>query len=423
MKVPAKDNTYALLALFLSPWKDAETLGALAESIRQANVDWESVLYVANVHLCTPLWLVRLRKDGLLPLLPSDLQAYLVHLHRANVERNDAFRNTGMEIVYGLRDLDIPVILLKGAATFCDDLYGDPGARMMVDIDVLVKPEHAEPVQEWLLRSGYYEPPDERGSSGYFDAYSPHHLPRLLRPGTPVAVEVHFRTARGQAGRVLPTDLSWKHCQAENWEGLTPLVLVPSYRVLHNAVHALVPAANFINATVSLAQLAEFAHLVLRYGSIIDWSEWLRRGTSQGLGMQFRAYLSLANRLMAVPSPRELPMVHSPTMHVARISVAANYRACLYGCQNLPQSKVERARWFGIGVYVFLYSRLARPAWVWHNLCYKESTWSIPIRVLGLFAFFIKGADLRKALHTRCLHRLLGKMMILLKNPRPSAEI
>ena len=69
MKIPSFKNQYALLALFISPWKDAETIEALADAIQQGDEDWGSLLYMANLHFCSPLWFVRLRKDGLLPLL------------------------------------------------------------------------------------------------------------------------------------------------------------------------------------------------------------------------------------------------------------------------------------------------------------------------------------------------------------------
>ena len=83
MKIPLFSNQYALLALFLSPWKDAETIETLADAIEQGNADWESLLFIANLHFCSPLWFVRLREDGLLPLLPNDLETYFLILHRA----------------------------------------------------------------------------------------------------------------------------------------------------------------------------------------------------------------------------------------------------------------------------------------------------------------------------------------------------
>ena len=418
MKVPSQDNPYAFLACFLSPWKDAKTIETLAEEIDRGKVHWESLLHMANVHLCTPLWLVRLRKDGLLPFLPPDLRRYLESLHEANVARNQALRKATRELLSKLNESNVPAILLKGAASFCDDLYEDVGARMMVDIDVLVKPQHSELVRDRLLELGYHEEPDGFGESvGCFDSYAPHHLPPFRKPGTPAVIEVHIRPSRGQAGRVLPLDVVWRHSQVKTWEGLSPLVLAPSYRLLHHTAHALVPFGQFVGSTVSLAQLAEFAYLVARYGSALNWSEWFRRGASQGLGRQFRVYLNLAHELMAMPLPLEVTRVCWARRHVARVSVAANYRACLYGHQNPPASLVERGKWLGIGIYVLLHRCLTRPLWVWHNLCYKKGLRSVPFRLFHLFRFFVRRRANKSRLGRKA-PRNTGKKMAFLLTPR-----
>jgi hypothetical protein len=120
--------------------KDADRM-----NIRRDAVDWGRLLYMANLHFCAPLWFVRLQQDDLLPLLPLDLQTYLDYLHKANEERQEAFRQAAIDIVSSFEEHSIPVILLKGAATFCDDLYADLGARMMGDLDLLVEGHRLEP--------------------------------------------------------------------------------------------------------------------------------------------------------------------------------------------------------------------------------------------------------------------------------------
>ena len=307
MIIPSSKNQYALLALFLSPWKDAETTEALADAIQQGKTDWKSLLYMANLHFCSPLWFKRLRKDGLLPLLPKELQTYLQHLHQANIERNEAFQRAIKEIYSKLKDFEIPAILLKGGATFCDNLYEDQGARMIGDLDLLVKPQHTELVRNMLLQLGYEEQPDFTGFLGYFDTYTLHHLPRHLKPGTPVAVEIHYQTAMGQAGRVLQTDLFWKHKEIITWEGLKLLVPVPTYRLLHNTIHALLPNKEFITSIISLRDLAEFTYIVRRYESVINWREWLEKGYRQGLSRKFRIYLTLDTGSWVCRIPRPCP--------------------------------------------------------------------------------------------------------------------
>ena len=223
MVIPSIDNPYALLALFVSPWKNEDAVRSLADLVRRAGIDWPRLLYTANLHFCAPLWFVRLKCDGLLPLLPAELQLYLEHLHQANTERQEILRRSVLEIVANLQHIQVPVILLKGAAVFCDDLYADPGARMMGDLDLLVSSRQIEPVKNLMQELGYEAQEDcFSKSSGFFGSNAPHHLPRYLKPGTPVAVEIHFQAAQGQASRALPTDLCWSFSEPTAWDGAMP---------------------------------------------------------------------------------------------------------------------------------------------------------------------------------------------------------
>jgi hypothetical protein len=419
MKIPSFNNQYALMALFISPWKDAETIGALADAIQQGNENWESLLYMANLHFCAPLWFVRLREDGLLPLLPNDLQTYLHHLHQANIERNEAFQFAVKEIYSELERLEIPAILLKGGATLCDNLYEDQGARMMGDLDLLVKPQHAQLVRRLLLQLGYKEQPDcFTGFLGYFDTYIPHHLPRQLKPGTPVVVEIHFLTALGQAGRVLQTDLAWKHKEIITWEGLNPAVLIPTYRLLHNTVHSLVQDKMFITSIIFLRDLAEFTYLSRRYESVINWREWLKKGSDQGLDREFRVYMTLAHRFMGMPIPKDVQKIYFGGFHAARISNAGNNRAnYLSGSETPPENANERIKAVVVRILIILYFRLKNPAWVWQNFCYKEGIRNIPIRFFYLIKFFVKRTNLKNTFSINNVLSKYKKAIFLLKKP------
>ncbi len=419
MNIPSFNNHYALLALFLSPWKDEETVHSLSNFVQKGSVDWGRLLYMANLHFCAPLWFASLRKDGLLPLLPLDLQTYLLHLHQANMERQDAFRKAAIEIVSNLNDIEVPVILLKGVATFCDDLYQDAGARMMGDLDFLVKVQHIEQVRNILLRHGYNEQADCWKTSGFFNSNAPHHLPNFVKPGTSVAVEMHFQTARGQAGRVLPTDLSWTNKKSIAWEGLNPFLLIPTYRLLHNTVHALVPQEAYTTSIISLNQLAEFAYLVHRYSSVIEWREWLVRGANQGLSRQFRFYLTLVNSLMGMPFPEQVGRVAFPGLHVARISAAGNNRAnYLSGCETPLETVPARIKDVVVRIYINVFKRLNRPAWVWQNLCYKQGLRNFPLRLYCLYVFFFRRINFKNLFGIKTIYRKFKKMKFLMKKPK-----
>lgn len=413
MKIPSLNNHYALLAIFLSPWKDEETIDSLFNFVQEAKIDWGRLLYMANLHYCAPLWFCSLKKDGLFPLLPSDLQVYLEYLYQANLERQDAFRQAIIEIVSNAHDMEIPVILLKGATTLCDDLYEDNGARMMGDIDLLVKIEHIEPAKKIMWQLGYEEQADCFGKSvGISGSSSPHHLPRYLKPGTPVEVEIHFQTAHAQAGRVLQTEMSWEKKEVKTWEGVNPFILIPTYRLLHNTVHALLPKQNYISSILALNQLVEFAYLARRYSPFIDWHEWLLRGVDQGLSRQFRVYLTMANKLMGMPFPTQIRQVDLPGLHVARISAACNYRAnFLSGHEKPNKAAVKNINNVSIRIYIKVFTILNRPGWLWQNFCYKKGLRNIPLRLLCLSRLIFKRLviNFRKALEIKELYRRLKK--------------
>ncbi len=373
------DNPYALLGLFLAPAKAEETREELASAARQERIAWERLLYLANLHFCTPLWYVRMQRDGLLPLLPAELKKYLRQLHAANLERNQAFREALRELLLTLQQLAVPAILLKGAATFCDDLYGDPGARMMGDIDLLVAPPQLETVREALTALGYREFPDPAPECPeYAPSYRSQHLSRLHKPGTPVAVEVHFKVGRGQDGRVLPAELAWECSQQAAIDGIATAVLDPTRRLLHNTVHALVPSESFIHSHVPLRDLAEFSALARRYASALAWDEWFESGAGNGLATEFRTYLALACRLTGMSCPPQAPDLRPAGRHLARILAAAKYLA-------LPEDPPETAglrqrRWVTrIWTKGYLHRRL--PAWLWRNPCHGQGSETLPARL------------------------------------------
>lgn len=367
IKLPL-DNPYALLASFLSPWDDDGTAEKLRAAARSRLLDWNQLLVQANLHFCTPLWYARLRQSGLLIELPMDLQEYLRVLHQANTERAFAFRQALRDLLQTMQEMNIPTLLLKGAATFCDDLYEDAGARMMGDLDILVDESDVERVRERLIRWGYTSLAQE-DIVEFSPGYQPHHLPRMIKPGSPVALEIHFKVERGHAGRVLPTEMMWRTSETVEFEGLKTNIPNPTCRLVHNAVHAMVPQREFILSNLSLLQLAEFAALAHRYARQIDWQQWYERGVAQNLKNEFVAYLTLATRLMRVPWPQCVPSSAVAQMHAQRILLAGKYPG---SSTKSPAKLGDRFQRSFVSLGIGLFYNLYRIPWIWRNVCYVE---------------------------------------------------
>jgi len=135
------NRPFTILGRGLAPALTDEQKAELRNVLQSGIATWEQLLSLANIHECTPLWYVRLRQHVLLDIVPADLLEYLAKLHSANKERNAKLKQELVRVVSILSQKDIPVLPLKGAATFVDDLYDDPGARIMRDLDILIPQE------------------------------------------------------------------------------------------------------------------------------------------------------------------------------------------------------------------------------------------------------------------------------------------
>lgn len=372
-----RDNAYALTGLFLAPGKDRRTLARLRTAMQTEAVDWGRVLHQANLHFCTPMLYSRLRQDALLSEAPVELQQYLHCLHMANRERNDAFRLALREILQMARDLAIPCLLLKGAGSFCDKLYDDPAARMLGDLDILVEPMSARQLWHALIeRAGFIVDPTAQtlDYSLFAPDYLPHHLPRLYKSGTPVAVEIHFRPGRGLAGRGMPSALFWENRTITEWEGLPVFFPDPQWRLLHVSLHALVPKREFILSNISLAALTEFNALRHRYPTLSSLAWWQRQGEELGLGHEFRAFAHLAQLMTAGQHP---PGASRRTrFDTARILAGGVCQKGVCAIGMVARLRIAVARLWIRGFYL-----RHRFGWIWRNACHAPGWRQIPRRL------------------------------------------
>jgi hypothetical protein len=372
-------SPFALLALFLSPCKDEAWVRLLREAASRNELSWGGLLFQANLHLCTPLWYVQLRRDELLDCLPGELQVYLHHLYQANRERNQALVEALHTVLGRFQNAGIKAVLLKGGASFCDDLYGDAGARVMQDVDLLVQADHTEAARSILLDLGYEQIPDPNLEFDDLPTDARHpHLPGFRSQDSVTAIEIHYKIAYGQAGRALPAATAWRQKVPTRLGRQQVEVLHPTHRLLHNAVHALVPHAEMIRGAVSLQQLSEFAFLAARYRKEIDRDSCLEAGRQAGLATALHTYRVLAHRLLQVPLPPRTGGRPWVRLHALRHLATSNY---LYEVPEVNYSFTKRLFRTIIILAVKAYYYACLPGWTWRNVCYAEGTGNIPVRL------------------------------------------
>ncbi len=361
------ENDYTLLALLLSPSIDDETISTIKSAVKKEQIIWINLLKVAGTQRCAPLLYVRLNQHNLFDALPKPVQHLVTSAYHKNLQRNKTLKKSLIQLLKEFEEQHIESLLLKGAATFCDNLYDDPGARVMGDLDILVHTNNIEACKAILSGLGYIEIPDPGMTlDGLATDVRHHQIPAYQHPTSGVIIEIHFNVSYGQAGRVVPTEQAWTNRIETELNGYKTSVLSTQDRLLLNTAHALLPKREFIRGDIALLQLAEFSILVSKNENSISWSDWAKAAKSNHLEIAFMTYLLMSHKLMNTPWPFNFTVPKSATNNCMRIQTTANEKSIL---TKLKQNS-------------YYYLRL--PAWVWSNVCYAPGAKNLMSRVILL---------------------------------------
>lgn len=105
--------------------------------------------------------------------LPPGWAGILAGIHRKTLLDNLAALADFRILAPTLRDLEVPFLVLKGAA-YLADLHDDPGSRLLTDIDLLIRPEDAGRVARRLETAGFRTEADrEYRRMGRFEMIPP----------------------------------------------------------------------------------------------------------------------------------------------------------------------------------------------------------------------------------------------------------
>lgn len=358
------DTAYVLVGRCLAPSLTDIQKDELALHLARPAICWEALLAEANRQHATPLWYARLKEHGLLAHLPADLTAYLAQLHAANRARNQKLRDELAMILAIFNARGIPVLLLKGAATFADELYADDGARLMGDMDLLVPEASLREAERLLLMEGYLDDPQDRRHLDVWPASARHgHIATLLHMKKKTAVELHYKVAYGQTGRILSAEAAWAAALSGTFRENTAFCLYPHHRLLHNALHATLPHREFLQGKLRLSDIAEFAALIDRYPAEVApdhfWATIRRHGLTTVVGN----YALMARLLMRTVI--KAPGIKQTNWHRDRLLCASPFALNRAGRRAL----LPPVGWRMIS---FVYDQCHLPAWTWRNVCYGD---------------------------------------------------
>jgi hypothetical protein len=272
---------------------------AMATKTQLAQLPWEKIVGLANWHQVTPALWCGLRSRGIDKELPAEAQEFLSFLHAQNIHRNQHLRRQIIEAAWALNAIGVEPLLLKGGAYLLLDLFGDPGARILADIDLLVPVEQLQQSWEVLYRLGYTADNEEIER---FSNRNHHHLASLSRPGDHASIEIHHRPLHDRAGAFLTAGQMWQKSIPLETAGARLRVPEPTALVLHNILHSQLVDFHHDRGFTCLRHLHDLAYLQHRFGTQVDWAEIEAVLSSTEVNRILHDYLHLAHHLVSLPT-------------------------------------------------------------------------------------------------------------------------
>lgn len=237
----------------------------VCNSVKQNKVNWQKVIELSSGWLVIPALYNNLEKQQLWEHIPEDIFLYLKTVHEMSEERTISMQ-ADIRKVYGyLREHNIPVIALKGAAYHVNKLYNGVTFRIESDIDLLIPDNYLTKSYSLLKSNGFYAPKEhekqwEKRPVG-------HHLPALLNKSG-VEVEIHQFLYPYRLTTLLSSAEVWD--DAIKYDNL-PASPSPTHMIMLILLHSVMGDNGYCSHTLSLRVAQDTLLIRNQYEDEIDW--------------------------------------------------------------------------------------------------------------------------------------------------------
>jgi hypothetical protein len=240
-----------------------------------------------------------LEEHALLDAVPEQPREHLYWAWLAAERHTHAVHWEVRLIRKALADLDIPVILLKGAAYVLAHLPVARG-RIFSDIDILVPKNCLNMVEGALMLHGWASMHLDKYDQRYYRTWM-HELPPMRHVKRLTVIDVHHAIVPETAAiRPDPGKLCAAACPVEEEPGTC--VLAPVDMVLHSAVH-LFHDGEFENG---LRDLIDIQRLLIHFGHMPSfWDSLVERACELELTRPLFYALRYAGKMLGVSIPEK----------------------------------------------------------------------------------------------------------------------
>jgi hypothetical protein len=235
--------------------------------------DWEHLLKTATEEAVLPT-LAAVAENGLDISAPPEIAAFLNELLRLHRERNEFLFGELRHAAGLLNEIGIEPVLLKGLAYLSAGVYSDPGARYLLDLDLLVPEEQLSSAVRQLMDSGYQQDETDR-----FVRFRHHHAP--LHRGS-VMLEIHHRLGLGPGASILPAKAVLESATAAEMDGVRVRIPSPTHLMTHLIIHSQMLHPYNERIWPPVRAMYDLVELQRRFSGSIEWPEIERRFRTAG---------------------------------------------------------------------------------------------------------------------------------------------
>ncbi len=204
-----------------------------------------------------------LKNTSLLNFIPPEINRKLEKLFLSNTAYNISHLENLAQLIRKLKEQNIPVIILKGAA-LCETIYPHAGIRTFCDLDILIHKEDTPRVIDILKQLDY----------SISHTHAQHHFSAFRKSGRTLPLEVHWNVVNDASpfqkyAFKLPMDKLWQDAMPLEISGTDALWLSPEHQLIYLSVHMLKEGYSHRKWLMDIYYFLEF------YKGKMDWQKLL----------------------------------------------------------------------------------------------------------------------------------------------------
>lgn len=258
-------------------------------------INWDEIIKTSAQHETLPLIYYNLNKLGFQNIIPETIFLTMKNYYYRNLRKNLVFEKEILGILALANQDKIDIIPFKGFSLM-HTVYNNPGLRIMVDVDILVKEDELSKIMYILHKSGY------RNNDGPLRRYKKKFetvVTKKLALNKFIFIEAHCALSPARSYKInLP--YLWQRTRKEIIDGHEMRCLSPEDTLLSLVLHL-----RRHTRRLTLKFIIDIAELLNKYKFKSDW-RYIKKSTRDNhIITAMYASLYLAKELLEADIPLE----------------------------------------------------------------------------------------------------------------------